>query len=84
MLSWFNKLFVFVVIYSLVVYLCGYTSEAQLIVRKVNSTIHRIGIFSTSAERHKKQMTPGILNSQETKSDFNSKMLNCNTGFISY
>ena len=30
-----------------------------------------------------KGMTPGVLNSQEIKSDFNSKMLNFNMGFAS-
>ena len=29
-------------------------------------------------------MTPGILNSQEIKSDFNSKMMNFNMRFTSY
>ena len=38
-------------------------------------------IFSTAAERHKK---PGILNSQEVKSDFDLKMLNFDMGLTSY
>ena len=35
-------------------------------------------------EKGKKAMTPGILNSQVLKSDFNSKILNFNFGFTSY
>ena len=54
------------------------------IVRKLDNTIHRIVIFSTAVKRHKKVVTPGILNSQEMKSDFNSKMLNFSMGFTSH
>ena len=47
---------------------------------RLNSAIDRIGIF----QKGKKAMTPGILNTQVLKSDFNSKMLNFNFGFTSY
>ena len=47
------------------------------VVRKVDSAIHEIVTFQ-------KAMTPEILNSQEIKTDFNSKMLKFNAGFTSY
>ena len=50
------------------------------VVRKVDSTIHLIVIFSSAAERHKKAMITGILNLHEIKSYFNSKILNFNMG----
>ena len=46
------------------------------VVRNVGSAIHQSAIFSTSTERHKKAMTPRMLNTQEKKNDFNSKVLN--------
>ena len=49
-------------------------------VRRMDSAIHRIVIFF-NYHRGIKAMTPGILDSQEIKSDFNSKMPNCNMGF---
>ena len=51
--------------------------------RKVGIVIQRIVIFSTAAERHKRNDI-WILNLQEINSDFNSKMLNFNMGFTSY
>ena len=55
------------------------------VVRKVDSAIGRIVIFLTGAERHKlKAMKPRILNSQEVKSIFNSKIVNFITSFTSY
>ena len=48
-----------------------------LVVRILDSAINWIVNFLTTLERHKKQMTPGILNLQEIKSD-----LNFNMGFI--
>ena len=47
------------------------------VVRKVDSAIHRIVTFQ-------KAMIPGILNSQEIKTDFNFKTLKFNVGFTSY
>ena len=45
------------------------------VVRKADSAFHRIVIFSTVPERHKKTMTPDIFNSQEIRNS-NSKILN--------
>ena len=42
----------------------------------MGSAIHRLVFFSTSTERHKKAMTLRMLNTQEKKNYFNSKMLN--------
>ena len=54
-------------------YLTTKPCKHGLIVRKMDSVIHPVVFFPTATI---KAMTPGILNSQEIKSDSNSKMLN--------
>ena len=50
------------------------------VARKVDRVVHQTVIFFNRCKKAEHAMTPGILRSQEMKSDFNSKMLNFNIG----
>ena len=57
-------------------------SKQGSVVLKVVSATHRIVIFELPYRKAQKAMIRRILNSQETKTDFNSKVLNFNMGMF--